>query len=57
MAVTTHVFRDAWPVFHVWLAWLLLSRRNHIRALGPQAWVTPTALRHGAFDKRLMMDG
>ncbi len=31
LPLTTHVFWDLWPVFHVWLAWLLLCWKNHTR--------------------------
>ncbi len=29
LPLTRHVFWDLWPVFHVWLAWLLLSWRTY----------------------------
>lgn len=31
LPLTTHVFWDMWPVFHVWLAYLLLNWKNHTR--------------------------
>lgn len=33
LPLTTHVFWDLWPVFHAWLAWLLLSWRSHTRVV------------------------
>jgi hypothetical protein len=31
LPLTTHVFWDLWPAFHVWLAWLLLHWKDHTR--------------------------
>lgn len=31
LPLTTHVFWDLWPVFHIWLAWILLSWKNYTR--------------------------
>jgi hypothetical protein len=33
VALTTYVFWDAWPVFHVWLGWALLRQPSHTRLL------------------------
>lgn len=31
--LTTHIFWDLWPVFHLWLAWALLRWQPYTRAL------------------------
>ena len=31
LPLTTHVFWDLWPVFHVWLAWILLRWKSYTR--------------------------
>ncbi len=31
LPLTTHVFWDLWPVFHVWLAWIFLNGKHYTR--------------------------
>lgn len=33
LPLTTHIFWDLWPVFHLWLAWALLRWQPYTRAL------------------------
>ncbi len=33
LPLTTHIFWDLWPVFHVWLAWALLRWQSYTSAL------------------------